>query len=577
MTEPATDHSVGAASAESPSDAATDALAVTTDGADTGEAIDAGDDTGDTGDAGPVVSPRPARRAERGGGVDRRFLVSGALVVLAVAALATAAALPGMRLARVGGDAPVDPAAAVDLRNLTASNSPVLVRSPVDEARLALANRIDAPGYSCALRTSADGGATWREVAIPFPDGEELPARCYAPDLAYGADGTLHLLFSTLEGPGNRPHATWHAVLTGDGAALSTPTRVLGPLAFQARLAADPTRPDRLIVAWLQAATTAYLAFPDTGNPIMVARSDDRGATWGEPVRVSPESRARVLAPTLRATAGGLLVAYLDVDDDRLDYSGAHQGRGGAAYQGRWSLVLARSADGGAWHEQVVDDRVVPVDRFVVFVPPTPALATDDAGHSVYLAVQDARRGDGDVWLWASADGGRTFRSHRVNDTPVRDGRHQYLPQLALADGGRLDVAYYDRRRDPRDVRNEVSFQSSWDGGRHFTRRLVLSGRSFDSRIGFGSERGLADLGSRLGLVAGRRAALVVWTDTRAGTRSSGRQDLAQAVVRAEQGPPWRGRLRVAAGLLGAVAAVAAAGGVPGLGRTRRRASGRRA
>ena len=257
------------------------------------------------------------------------------------------------------------------------------------------------------------------------------------------------------------------------------------------------------------------------GNPIRMARSDDGGATWGAPARVSDARRQRVVAPSPAAGADGeLYVLYLDLGDDRLDYDGAHRGRGGPPYGGTWQLVLARSRDGGRrWAETVVEPRLTPTERFVVFLPPFPALAVDPARGRLYASVADGRLGDADVWLWDSADRGATWRRRRVNDTPARDGTRQYLPRLALAPGGRLDVLYYDRRADPRDVRNEVSLQST-TAGRDFTPRLRLSDGSFDSRIGFGSERDLADLGGRLGLVSRAGEATAVWTDTRAGSQA---------------------------------------------------------
>jgi hypothetical protein len=146
----------------------------------------------------------------------------------------------------------------------------------------------------------------------------------------------------------------------------------------------------------------------------------------------------------------------------------------------------------------------------------------------------------------------------RVNDTPERDATAQYLPQLAVAPSGRLDVLYYDRRADPEDVTNAVSLQSSTDAGVSFGPRLVLSDRAFDARIGAGSERGLADLGSRLGLVSGDDAALAMWTDTRAGTQASGKQDLARAAVAFAAPAPLREALPWAAALI-AIAGLAVA------------------
>ena len=78
---------------------------------------------------------------------------------------------------------------------------------------------------------------------------------------------------------------------------------------------------------------------------------------------------------------------------------------------------------------------------------------------------------------------------------------------------------------------NEVSFQYSLDEGKKFSDRIRLSDRPFDSRIGFGTERGLPDLGSRIGLLSTDERAMGVWTDTRAGTRATGKQDLAERLV----------------------------------------------
>ena len=163
--------------------------------------------------------------------------------------------------------------------------------------------------------------------------------------------------------------------------------------------------------------------------------------------------------------------------------------------------------------------------------PAGAAVAVADDGR-LYAAFQDDRLGDADVWLWSLAPGADGWDGPtRVNDTPRRDRTWQYLPKIAVAPDGRLDVLYYDRRADRRNVMNHASLQSSFDHGETFTPALRLSRQPFDSRIGFGAKEGLPDLGSRLGLVSDDRAALAVWTDTRAGTPATQKQDLAQAVI----------------------------------------------
>ncbi len=495
-----------------------------------------------------------------------RVLLAAALVAVGLGLVLIGTSLPAGGAEVISSGLPVNPGA-TDPRDFSAHNSPTLARDPTQSSSLVVVNRIDAPVFSCALHTSSDGGSQWKPGRIPFPAGEELPERCYAPDAGFGPDGTLYISFVTLIGVGNTPNAGWVVSSADGGRTFSEPKRVLGPLAFQVQMAADPGDAGRLYLTWLQAKDAANFGFGEAGNPIMVMRSDDGGASWTEPKPITPAGRSRVLAPSIVAGDGMLQALYLDVGDDALDYHGGHEGRGGPPFPGRWSLVAARSNDGGdTWRETVVDAQVVATQRFIAFIPPTPSLAVDPGRNRVYVGFHDGRAGDADVRVWASADGGATFGAGvRVNDTATADGSDQYLPALAVAPNGRLDVAYYDRRGDADNVKNSASLQSSTDGGSTFGPRLALSDRPFDARIGPGSERDMTDLGSRLALASTDERALAIWSDTRAGTRASAKQDLARAMVAFSRASPLRRVLP----LIGAV--VAAAGAALALIRPRRR------
>lgn len=486
--------------------------------------------------AGPPAGARTAARRRTPAGSPASGLVGAALVLIGVGATLVALALDTpLRAQPLGGNTPVN-AGAGDLREIDAHNSPTIVRNPADEANVVVANRIDSPRFGCGLHVSTDGGATFDEQALPIPPGEE--PKCYAPDAAFGADGTLYVSYVTLRGEGNVPHAVWLATSADGGRTLSAPTRLLGELAFQTRLVADPRVPGRLHLTWVQAEEVAVFAFPGTGYPILSMTSDDGGGAWSDPVAVSDPARERVVAPAPAVDdEGRRYVAYLDLGEDRLDYHGGHEGRGGPPYAGTWELVVARSADGGAsWTETRVD-ALTPSERFLVFLPPFPSVAVD--GERLYVAFHDGRRGPGsDVWLWRSTDAGRSFASPvRVNDNPAGDGTRQHLPAVAVAPGGRVDVVYLDRRADPDDTLAEVSLHASGDRGRTFTPRLVLSDVAFDASIGFGSYRDMPELGSRLALWSGADRALAVWPDTRAGTHASSKQDLTAAVVTVAGGP----------------------------------------
>jgi hypothetical protein len=455
------------------------------------------------------------------------------LVLAAVGAVLLAGAFDrGATITLIGHDTPVN-VGATNAADISAHNSPTVVRDPVRPSNLAVSSRIDTPFFSCSLNVSHDGGATWTQTPVPAPTGEQ--AKCYAPDVVYSTDGTLYLLFVTLRGNGNTPDAAWISTSKDDGRSLSPPIKVLGPRAFQIRLVVDPVRPGRLYLTWLQARgdDLGELKFTATGNPIEAARSDNYGATWTNPVQVSNPTRQRVIAPTpVVAPGGALYVVYLDIGQDKLDYAGEHNGAGGPPYPGPFTLVVARSRDQGAtWAESVLDNRIVPISRFVVFLPSLPSIAVDRAGW-VYVAYHDARYSPSDVDLWSLPPSASRWQGPvRVNDTPLHDRTTQYLPQLAVAPNGRLDVLYYDRRLDRANIMNDVSLQSSFDHGHTFTHAVRLSSRSFSSQIGYGAREGLPDLGSRLGLISGNRFALGVWTDTRAGTAATQKQDIAQAAV----------------------------------------------
>ena len=62
-----------------------------------------------------------------------------------------------------------------------------------------------------------------------------------------------------------------------------------------------------------------------------------------------------------------------------------------------------------------------------------------------------------------------------------------------------------------------------------------MSRQAFDSEVGYGNERDLPDLGSRIGLLSDDDSALAVWSDTRAGNVDTNKQDIGSAHVAFEE------------------------------------------
>ncbi len=440
----------------------------------------------------------------------------GAVVACVVAVMAGCTDAAPVR-ARVTPEAP---ATATDLVARPSHNSPVLAADPTEARFVVMANRVDNPEFGCALQVSGDGGRGW----IPATPVPELPAgaeRCYSPEVAFDDEGKLYYLFVGLAGQGNQPTGVYLTTSTDRARTFSPPQMVLGPGNFMVRMAIDATMGPvgRIHLVWLHTAVPPALGgFVGPENPILAAHSDDGGQTFSPPVQISAPG-ARAVAPAVALGPDHTLhIAYYDLQDDVRDY----QGLEGPTWEGTWSLLVSSSAEGGGGFSPpvVVTDEIVPPGRvMLIFTMPAAAVAVGEKG-ALLLAWPDARQGDPDIFFARSPDGGRSWAPpQRLNDDPADNGRDQYLPRLAVSPEGRVDAIFYDRRDDPANLKNDVYYTYSTDGGLHFAPNLKVTSEPSDSRIGqrylIASAEGLNDFGSRLGLLSGRSSAVAAWADTR--------------------------------------------------------------
>lgn len=417
-----------------------------------------------------------------------------------------------------------------------ANNSPALAADPNDARFVVMANRLDAPDFSCALHLSGDGGRGW-VPAIPVPDLPEGAEKCYAPEVAFDRRGVLYYLFVGLAGPGNEPMGVFLTSSSDRGRTFSPPHQLLGPHNFAVRMAVDQQHATvgRIHLVWIKATSDPPLGgFGPPPNPILAAHSDDGGKTFSEPVQISDPNRERVVAPALAlGSDGSVHVAYYDLGGDALDY----QGLEGPVWEGHWSVVLATSTDKGRTFDRgvVIDDDVVPPERvMLVFTMSPPALAVHE--HRICIGWPDARKGDPDILARCSTDDPRAWApAVRINDDRIGNGISQLLPRLDFAPSGRIDALFYDRRVESGNFANDAYFSYSTDGGHTWAANLRLSRYGSDSRIGqeyvHGSAQGLVEFGTRLGLLSRERSTLAAWSDTRNSLPETTTQDIFTTVV----------------------------------------------
>jgi hypothetical protein len=459
-------------------------------------------------------------------------------VLAVVAALLGLAAIVGAALALTSGGGKTEVSANGFVNRegpIDVANSPTVAYNPAREGNVVVTYRLDRPGYSALLAYSYNGGESWEQTLLPLPQDIEVctasPQRTpcpFAPDAAFGPDGTLYVTYVNLVGNGNRPDNLWLSTSTDGGRTLSLPTRIAGALTFQARVTVDPEGP--LYVTWLQADEVGLLRFAGRPPQIVTARSDDGGKTFGPPVRISDPQRERVVAPSpVIDKDGQLVVMYLDLKGNRRDF----EYQPGPPADFPMALVLTRSTDGGRTFAQGTEFEtdILATRRFLPFLPEMPQLAAG-AGARLYATWADGRDGDDDVFLRSSSDGGRTWTDPvKVNDNRA-DGTAQFLPKVAVGPGDRVSVLFLDGRHDPNEkILLDAYLATSTDGGRTFD-NLRLSSKSFDERIGptFGDDYG-TDFGTKLGLDAGGGKLFAAWVDTSAGTAATGRQDVNFAAV----------------------------------------------
>ena len=484
-----------------------------------------------------------------------------------VAALLGLVAIVGAAVALTSGGGSTDVGANGFVNRegpIDVANSPTVASNPAREGNVVVSYRLDRPGYSALLAYSYNGGETWEQTLLPLPQGTEVctasPQRTpcpFAPDVAFGPDGTLYVTYVNLVGNGNRPDQLWLSTSSDGGRTLSLPTRIAGALTFQARVTVDPKGP--VYVTWLQADEVGLLRFAGRPPQIVTARSDDGGKTFGPPVRVSDPQRERVVAPSpVIDKDGQLVVLYQDLKNNRRDF----ENQPGPAAENPFALVLTRSTDGGKTFAPGTEfeSDILATRRFLPFLPEVPQLAAAPDG-KLYATWADGRDGDDDVFLRASSDGGATWTGPvKVNDNGA-DGTAQFLPKVAVGPGNRVSVLFLDGRHDPQNKVNlDASLATSTDGGKTFD-NVRVSLKSFDERIGptFGDEYG-TDFGTRLGLAAGDGKLYAAWVDTSAGSAATGRQDVNFAAV----DPPGGGSRGIVLGavlvaLLGAAALAVAA------------------
>jgi hypothetical protein len=356
----------------------------------------------------------------------------------------------------------------------------------------------------CGFSYSTDGGTSWapesfvpgltaytNDPSIPGTGTYGIagdPAVAYNPrsglfDVicqAFGAKGgAIQLLSTTFNAARANPNAdvnqsyglnAWRLPATpiATGTSNGTQKGSNGKFPDHETIAVD-TRPSsphygRLYVGWAE--------FSGFGrSPIDVAYSDDDGAHWNGPIRVSDSGHQfdQDARPAVAAD-GTLYMTWINGPNENSLKNNV--------------AMIDVSHDGGAtWGtDHVVAPILDPIpgslpnSNYRVF---TDVWSTvDQATGSVVVAFTDQRSGAANVYVTHNVQGNLDAWSSAKAVKP--SGQEQFFPWLSSAPNGRVDLVYYDRSCDPaHDTLNCVTLSSTRDSGASWS-SVSLQPQGFD-------------------------------------------------------------------------------------------------
>ena len=424
----------------------------------------------------------------------------------------------------------VEPARQVtnDVRPDRLYNSPDVAVDPTDPETVVIATG-DARNGGCGLHVSRDAGVTFAPAAKTFMP-PELPY-CFqlnfgpAIDLAFAPKGELYIAAagSSLQTGHPRGPVDALTIRTADlGLTYDTfTTEKATPIPYMAggqnemgtsslgnnTIAIDSKDPNRIYRSFRY--RTRGPSAPDRPR---VTVSSDGGRTWAKSIDPFDALGADVYGgdlPMLAAGPGGVVYG---LTRERLRPAAAGQPR--ATKQ---RVFLSKSADGGqTWATTVAFDDAKDLSD--------PGVAVDPRNGNVYVVFEsEVANGTEHVLFMASTDQGKTWsKPADIIDDPGK-GTNKSVPGVSIAPDGRIDVAWYDFRNDPFFVAGgtvkqryaDVYSASSTDGGRSWSKNIRVSDRSIDTNIGatFDNE----DVRGPMGIASTKDAALIAWSDSRAG------------------------------------------------------------
>ena len=377
----------------------------------------------------------------------------------------------------------------------------------------------DGGAIDCGYAVSQDGGLTWTRALIPNltqASGGRFN-RATDPVTAIGPQGDMYLntlgstsgVFATAAVVVSRSSdhgATW---LAPSVVFESTNTQISPDKNWMAVNDYSGTpNAGRLIVTWTN--FTSDSAGNTTGNNLLAATSDDRGATWTAPVAITPSGSFNQGTQPVFLPDGSLLVVYVTFPN--------------ALATIPFSIDCKRSLDGGRTFPTTTTRLVASVAgwddpelRDGVFLPSATIARQSGDVFVTYTAIVN---GTPRVLVTKSSDQGATWSAPFVaSDNPT--GSSVMNPAVATSPDGRTVTVVFMDKRNASDGQNFIDIYAalSFDGGATWQPNIRVTDTTSDIRLGPPTTRGYM-FGDYMAIAPALTAAqpcVAIWCDARTG------------------------------------------------------------
>jgi hypothetical protein len=372
---------------------------------------------------------------------------------------------------------------------------------------------------------SSDGGKTWGAVDLPLPPPATTNGTDFGsdPGVAFDTHGNVYYSYivvffnrsfasiqgtemavaKSLDGGKTWPQVTFFNFNSGSGKFNDKPY-----------IAVD-TNPqssfrDSVYVAWDNASLNAGKS--SANNALLFARSTDGGLTFSSPTAVNAltgSPNAVIGADPFVGPNGEVYVSWHDVQNN--------------------SLMINSSFDGGVTfgQQQSIAQTVVAFDdgipamasRRALLYPACDADRSSGANRgTLYCSWMDETASNGtDIFVSHSTDRGASWSTQvRVNDDPTGVRKDQFNQWLSVDPiTGSINLSWNDARNDPADIKTDIYFSQSTNGGVSFIANVKVTTAMTDESANNPCANAGDQYGDYEGIVAYNSIIHPIWTDGR--------------------------------------------------------------